>query len=711
MASKYRLESLEIEGFKAFANKQEIKFDSKPTFIFGENGKGKSSIIEAIVWCLYGTDKAVRNRLYDGVCSVALYLVEKSKPEDRWRVYRRMHQADNESDVDVYSPRGEKMNITDFIPQLRKLEHGPGTRVIFAEQEPGRRYSHDFSKFEEMIAAYLGLDVIYSLIDRLEDLIQTQESEFDSKVRSTVQAVGNRITQKMQKLSEQTSSILEDPPWNTELPPSETDIASQLTSIYTELKEFQQDYDDKCPKESSHLLERCNSALERAKSSTREEKEKRKREIEAKVKQVDASNESLKQEQKKLDECNSELERSRTSILNILIDRTIESLQAELQQIEQENQKLVQETSLLTAAKFLAGSQSESCPLCDSNFEPSDLFEVIGRKETDLSQQSPYIAERMREIKDILPKAESLQARINDLPSEISECEGKIKQLKAEIVERLEITEFSEDAFNKKRSELKGLVSELTDSISNDSNKFQNIANQLFALRKSVEYYGLLKVQAKIEAILESDDYLRTMSKIREFDNLILSMKEIKAALDSSYVKVFSSHLDWINNKMTEVYQSLTKQKSFDSVRIIQEPGNTVDKTRRKMILQVGSAIKDVWVMPEKEDVLNGQSLSALNLVPYFTFAEMGTSMHEIDFLLVDDPSQSFDTSHFEYLLGLLDSVSDTSQVIVATHEKGNVLKSLPRDTTQYKLLEVQEFDVESGPKLAELSLKDVDKA
>ena len=49
MASKYRIESLEIEGFKAFTNKCEIKLDSKPTFIFGENGKGKSSIIEAII--------------------------------------------------------------------------------------------------------------------------------------------------------------------------------------------------------------------------------------------------------------------------------------------------------------------------------------------------------------------------------------------------------------------------------------------------------------------------------------------------------------------------------------------------------------------------------------------------------------------------------------------------------------------------------------
>lgn len=711
MASKYRLESLEIEGFKAFSNKQKIKLDGKPTFIFGENGKGKSSIVEAIVWCLYGTDKAVRNRLYDGVCSVALYLVEKSKPEARWRVYRRMHQADNESDVDVYSPGGEKMNITEFIPQLRKLEHGPGTRVIFAEQEPGRRYSHDFSKFEEMIAAYLGLDVIYSLIDKLGELIQVQEEEFDSKVRSTVQAFGNRITQKMQKLSEQTSSILEDPPWNTDLPPSETDITSQLISVYTELKEFRQDYEDEPPKEVSQLLVSCNSALDRAKSSTREEKERRKREIESKVDQVDASNESMKHEKKKLDECISELENSRTSISSILKARTIESLKSELQQIELENQMLVQEMSFFTAAKFLAGSHSESCPLCESKVEPSGLFEMIGRKEIDLSLQSPHIAERMREIKDVLPEADSLQARINDLPNEIYECEEKIKQLKAEIVEKLEITEFSEEVFNRKRSELKRLVGELTNSISNDSNKFQNIANQLFALRKSVEYYELLKEQAKIEDILESDDYQRTMSKIREFDNLILSMKEIKNALDSSYVNVFSSHLDWINNKMTEVYQSLTKQKSFDSVRIIQEPGNTVDKTRRKMILQVGSAIKDVWVMPEKEDVLNGQSLSALNLVPYFTFAEMGASMHEIDFLLVDDPSQSFDTSHFEYLLGLLDSVSDTSQVIVATHEKGNVLKSLPKDTNQYRLLEVQEFDVESGPRLAELSLKDEDKA
>ena len=45
-----RLLSLEIEGFKSFADKTVIDFRPGMTGIIGPNGSGKSNIIEAIRW-------------------------------------------------------------------------------------------------------------------------------------------------------------------------------------------------------------------------------------------------------------------------------------------------------------------------------------------------------------------------------------------------------------------------------------------------------------------------------------------------------------------------------------------------------------------------------------------------------------------------------------------------------------------------------------
>lgn len=56
----YRLSSLEIENFRQY-RRASIKFSQDPkktfTILRGDNGAGKTNIMNAITWCLYGTEK------------------------------------------------------------------------------------------------------------------------------------------------------------------------------------------------------------------------------------------------------------------------------------------------------------------------------------------------------------------------------------------------------------------------------------------------------------------------------------------------------------------------------------------------------------------------------------------------------------------------------------------------------------------------------
>ena len=47
-----RLSKLTAQGFKSFADKTEIAFDTPITCIVGPNGCGKSNVVDAIKWVL-----------------------------------------------------------------------------------------------------------------------------------------------------------------------------------------------------------------------------------------------------------------------------------------------------------------------------------------------------------------------------------------------------------------------------------------------------------------------------------------------------------------------------------------------------------------------------------------------------------------------------------------------------------------------------------
>ena len=58
----FRIHNVTIEGFKAFTTPQTFEFEGRNIFLFGPNGFGKTSIVEAIRWCLFWPELSARTR-------------------------------------------------------------------------------------------------------------------------------------------------------------------------------------------------------------------------------------------------------------------------------------------------------------------------------------------------------------------------------------------------------------------------------------------------------------------------------------------------------------------------------------------------------------------------------------------------------------------------------------------------------------------------
>jgi len=70
----YKIKSIEVEGFRGIAKKQQLELDKPAVLLYGGNHQGKSSILNALEWCLFGDScigqkSGIQERVGSGSCT------------------------------------------------------------------------------------------------------------------------------------------------------------------------------------------------------------------------------------------------------------------------------------------------------------------------------------------------------------------------------------------------------------------------------------------------------------------------------------------------------------------------------------------------------------------------------------------------------------------------------------------------------------------
>ena len=149
----FRIQRVGIEGFKAFGTPQSLDIGDH-LFIFGRNGHGKSSVVEAIRWCLFGLadrpETEVRNVFYSAAeCRVELDL--RGPGGGVWKMQRRLRPGSGRSDLTILGPDGTAVPQSKVFPHIARLGPREGTHIIFASQQAShRRPQADITDFDKV---------------------------------------------------------------------------------------------------------------------------------------------------------------------------------------------------------------------------------------------------------------------------------------------------------------------------------------------------------------------------------------------------------------------------------------------------------------------------------------------------------------------------------------------------------------------------------
>ncbi len=209
-----RLISLEIMNFRVIKSSK-IEFPDKVIAIVGKNGSGKSSIIEAISWALYGNQAARSGK--DEIKSTFASEAENCEVkvqfyinEEKFTVIRRLVGRSNRAEVELFrSGKSESVGVNEtkaHVGQLLGLDWRGFLSSFLARQSELNALSDLVpSKRKDHIAGMLGIERLDKAIQSVKQDTKlykekTQFLERSLSEKDSIEKAINELQSKLQKI-------------------------------------------------------------------------------------------------------------------------------------------------------------------------------------------------------------------------------------------------------------------------------------------------------------------------------------------------------------------------------------------------------------------------------------------------------------------------------------------------------------------------------
>ena len=662
--------SIELGDFLAHSDTK-LDFDNGVTVFVGHNGAGKSSIIDAITFALFGHHTRKSNK----------GLIKRGSNQG----YAKVNFSVNEKKYEAVRKIDSKGTLSAKFSEIvgnEIVEIAAGERKQFGEsmtQEVEKKIGLDFEKlkvasivqqgelnaiinakpkeFKELLNAIIGID----MLDVASESMKIVNKEFRENIREKIGYDDTHIEILSRDLEKYQKEI-------NEFTPQKNQLQTKQEKLQNEVVELRKKVETETPK-----IDKINQ-LELRKKELKEYAKEAIREIQREI----------SENERKIRDCEGCFE---PASLKEDFESKIQKVEQAVDETLNTIQEMKSQTASLNEKQLLASKlhlKDNKCPVCDSSVEKlNPLF------------QEEHLKQELESLHEQIASKEKEHQMYNQKRKEFSEKLQSSRDAEAtlrahSINSKEELVKIQEDVETKKQSiqKIPGISNtnlvEISQIDSHAKMIFENISKlesetkgfdeqEFLNLKKSVngKQMELSGIDQQIGAILEKIS--KGSEQIKIIENAISELR---------IVKEYVTNLDEIqNNIFSRDGPVATSLRSWALNAISAKASEYLSLMNTKIQrIQLTEKARDISIIcNSKTEVLELESLSGGEKVSVALALRLGMASllgaSNLNMMILDEPTTHLDAERKKSLVGVLSQLSNISnsdtpmQFLIITHD------------------------------------------
>ena len=665
------IRSIELVDFLAHSNTK-LEFDSGATVFVGDNGSGKSSIIDAITFSLFGEHTRKNNKgLIRRGANQGFAKIEFSSNGKNYQAIRKIDSkgtltAQFAEDVDgklIPIAEGERKqfgeSMTKHVEETLGMDFEKLQIASIVQQgELNSIIKAKPKEFKELLNAIIGIDKLDTALASM----RTVQREFRSSIQekfgyddTQVQLIENKITE-YENESENAQPRLEL-------------LAAEKKEQEFLISKLEKQIQDDTSKESQ---------LKDLESRKKEWKEYAMEVIKSIKKEV-AEKEEI------VNECKPyfAISKNRNDIESIInkIQKELSTIESKLSDLEKKQVRLEENVELAEKLVLKDGK----CPVCDSSVD--HLKPLFQKKH--IENEIVEIKKKVEQLKDERHTFEQNLEKLSDDLEESKKAETILNTYKIKTESQLDeiITEIKMKVKQMQNIPLTVNSDQLVEAASLDSHA-KTIYENIISLEKSTKGFDQ---QEFLKNIASRDDSMTRLSQInQEYGEISGNIKNAKMELEKlgstlTELKLVQSYVTELEHIQENVYNRdgpVGKSLRSWALEIIsQKASDYLEKLNTKIQrISLSEKTRDVNISCySRNTTLDLESLSGGEQVSVALALRLGMShllgASNLNFMMLDEPTAHLDNERRKSLVNVLSQLTNlkeddsSMQFIIITHD------------------------------------------